>query len=242
DIDGDSLPNLSEPVGTCLVGDTDPKRNRDCDGDLMGDATEYIFSSLCVTTGTFTCPGSTCLHPINANFDGNPQPDWKVHSDGTTSDYLFNYGEAQLHLKAVPGTNVAVAVLPNPCVSDSADLAANTDGDTCPSLQNYCRNGIERFIGTNDTQKCANDFTIRNEPVDAQPTDINDDRRTNLSDVVGFGAFFNIPNPGDARYEGLVQVGSTFDRGRRFDFNADGGVNLSDVVAVGGLFNTTCTP
>jgi hypothetical protein len=227
DIDGDYLPNLSEPSGTCTGAFTNPQYNADCDGDLMGDLAEYVHSSFCVTTGTFTCPGSTCLQPMNANFDGNPLPDWKVHSDGATSDYLFNYGEALLYLQDAK----AGIVGPDPCATDPA-LSANTDLDVCSAVLNGCRDGVERYMGTNPAVKCAADFTLNNEAVDSQPTDVNDDKRTNLSDVVKFGTYFNSPNPGDSRY---------VNGGRRFDLNADGAVNLSDVVAIGPYFNTTCS-
>jgi hypothetical protein len=241
DKDGDYLPNLSEPAGTCPTGNADPTLNADCDGDLMGDLAEYAHSSLCATTGTFTCPGGTdCLHPINANFNSST-PDWKRHSDAPTpgsasgSDYLFDYAEALFYVQdsaaGLPG--------PNPCAIDSTILN-NADNDTdaspvdglydCPDTMMGCRDGMERWVGTDPNIKCAATTTLNNESPDPHPTDFNDSKSTNLSDIVAFGAPFNSPFPNSQNFN------------RRFDVNADGGVNLSDVVALGSLFNKPCVP
>jgi hypothetical protein len=224
DKDGDYLPNLSEPAGACTVGDTDPTLNADCDGDLMGDLAEYVHSTFCVTTGTFTCPGGPdCLHPINANFDGNPLPDWQVHSDGATSDYLFNYGEALLYLE-----DARIGIVgPNPCVADNGasgtpDLLGDAD------LDGY-KNGVERYLTTLPGTKCAANTTANNEDPDAQPTDNNDDKQTNSSDLVRFGNAYNSNNPTHERFS------------RRHDLNGDGRVNSSDMVIFGNTYNTTCS-
>ena len=158
----------------------------------MGDLTEYIFSPVCGTTALgpgFTCPGSgsMCLHPLDATFDTNSQPDWKVHSDGATSDFLFNYGEVMLHLEAFKDSQSAIAVTPNPCQTDG-DPGEHLNGDA--DVDGF-RNGVERYITTSHTQKCAANTVPLNEAVDSQPSDNNDDKRTNLSDVSRVGAVYN---------------------------------------------------
>jgi hypothetical protein len=257
DRDGDLLPNLTELTGVCTGTVTDPKLNADCDNDRIGDLTDYIFSAGCVTSGAFTCPGagSTCLGMFN------PVPSWSgsepdpVPGPPVPNDFLFHYGEAQLHKAAFAGIESAVPVVPNPCVED-ADIMNNDDNDPCGTQQS-CRNGIERFIGTNPSAKCADNTTPLNEPTglfttNAEVTDFNDDRRTNLSDVIKFGPFFNIPGPTHANYEGLVDVNPLppttnndnvrWERGKRYDINASGSVNLSDVIAMGSKMNLLCSP
>jgi hypothetical protein len=117
--------------------------------------------------------------------------------------------------------------------------AGDTDCDGFPDTVTSGARGRENFIGTDATDWCADDSVINNErgpafgePVSPWPSDVNDDRKTNLSDIVAFGPWFNQigPNPPNLLYNA------------RFDLNASNSVNLSDIVAIGPFFNKNCTP
>jgi hypothetical protein len=105
----------------------------------------------------------------------------------------------------------------------------DTDCDGFADSVSALARASESFLGTNAADQCSNTSTAGDEPVDAWPVDLNDDQRTNLSDVVMIGPHFNkiSPNP---------------DYAVRFDMNGDTRVNLSDVVLFGPFFNKGCTP
>jgi hypothetical protein len=81
-------------------------------------------------------------------------------------------------------------------------------------------------VVTDPLVHCNGDSTPNNEP-DAWPTDFNDDRFTNLPDVISFGPTFN-------KLEG--QPGYN----QRYDLNVSDQVLLSDVILMGAFFNKTC--
>jgi hypothetical protein len=115
----------------------------------------------------------------------------------------------------------------------------DTDCDGFPDTVSAAGRGRENFIGTDATDRCADTTTPNDETAPGMspwPPDFNDNRFTNLSDVIMFGPAFNQvgPNPPNLLYN------------RRFDLNAlpapNGAVNLSDVIAIGPFFNRSCTP
>jgi hypothetical protein len=85
---------------------------------------------------------------------------------------------------------------------------------------------VESHVVTDPLVHCNGDSTPNNEP-DAWPTDFNDDRFTNLPDVISFGPTFN-------KLEG--QPGYN----QRYDLNVSDQVLLSDVILMGAFFNKTC--
>jgi hypothetical protein len=68
---------------------------------------------------------------------------------------------------------------------------------------------------------------VNDEPADACPSDFNDCRVTNLSDVMLMGPVYNQPTGTDPAK-------------KRLDLNASGTVNLSDVVLIGPFYNKSC--
>jgi hypothetical protein len=87
-------------------------------------------------------------------------------------------------------------------------------------------NTRETHVGTDPTKHCNNTTTANDEP-DYWPTDFNDSRSTNLSDVILMGPSYNKSN-GQAGYN------------QRFDLNASNTVNLSDVILLGPFYNKGC--
>jgi YD repeat-containing protein len=108
--------------------------------------------------------------------------------------------------------------------ADALGDACDTDDDNDTFLDTR-----EHFMGTDALNGCSATAGLFDEAIDAMPTDVNDNRFTNLSDIVAYGAPFN-----------SIAPGSRFDP--RFDVNASASVNLSDIVMFGLVFNTTCTP
>jgi hypothetical protein len=86
----------------------------------------------------------------------------------------------------------------------------------------------EAYLGTDAMQQCPDTSTPNDEPIDAWPSDFNDNRVTNLADIVLMGPAFNLPTGADPSL-------------KRFDLNASGSVSLGDVVALGLFFNKTCS-
>ena len=92
--------------------------------------------------------------------------------------------------------------------------------------------GHESFIGTDPLDRCA-DTTIPNDEtalgISPWPSDINDTRTTNLSDISLMSSAYN-KLQGQPGYE------------QRKDFNANNSVNLSDISLMSAFYNKTCTP
>jgi hypothetical protein len=85
----------------------------------------------------------------------------------------------------------------------------------------------EATVGTDPLDHCNDTTGTGDEPLDAWPTDFDDSRMTNLSDVVMMGPVYN-------------QSTGTDPAKKRFDLNASGTVNLSDVVMMGPFYNKGC--
>jgi hypothetical protein len=130
------------------------------------------------------------------------------------------------------------------CPDADADLRC-TPFDNCPNWANAAQNlpiwpvpandpdcdgwnnAREIHVGTDPTKHCNDNTGVNNEP-DAWPGDFNDDRITNLPDVISFGPTFNkLPN--DDGYN------------QRYDLNMTNQVLLSDVVTLGPFFNRMCS-
>ena len=117
--------------------------------------------------------------------------------------------------------------------TDQTDTDGDGLGDACDPDDNDNDGfitSLEDFLGTRPDAACAASATANDEGADSNPTDFDDDGRTNLSDVVLFGPFFNSPSSDNPNYR------------QRFDLNASGVVNLSDLLLIGAAYNTTCLP
>jgi hypothetical protein len=84
----------------------------------------------------------------------------------------------------------------------------------------------EQHTGTDPVRHCNADSTVNNE-ADAWPSDFNDNRVTNLTDVVLFGPTYN-KSVGQPGYD------------QRFDLNVSNSVSLADVVLMGPFYNKNC--
>jgi len=84
----------------------------------------------------------------------------------------------------------------------------------------------EQHVGTDPAKHCNNTVTA-NDEADAWPSDFNDSRTTNLSDVILMGASYN-KSDGQPGYN------------QRFDLNGDSAVNLPDVIILGPYYNRSC--
>ena len=115
----------------------------------------------------------------------------------------------------------------------------DTDGDTFSDA-------LETWMGTDATKKCAADgdggltpaLTDNEGPLDNLPYDFNDDRATDLSDVLKY----NTPNVFGQEWNALPAPSGA--PRVRYDLNGDGLADLSDVLKYNtpGVFGSTCTP
>ncbi|HLD19117.1 MAG TPA: hypothetical protein VJB90_03845, partial [Candidatus Nanoarchaeia archaeon] len=148
---------------------------------------------------------NSCLNPFvnDANADSDDDSVTVRYPQNLTvyqNISLTNIQEMQLGLR--------------PCQND-------TDAD-------YGKDGVEIYIGTNATAKCSLTSTADDEPVDAWPFDINDDKKATLADVLKYIPSFN-----------TVAGNATFNK--RFDINADGKISLADVLNFNKALNKNCT-
>jgi hypothetical protein len=110
------------------------------------------------------------------------------------------------------------------------NAAQNVPTWTIPANDSDCDGftvAREQFVGTDPTKHCNVTTTTNDEPVDAWPSDFNDSRTTNLSDVILMGPSYN---------KNSTQVGYN----QRLDLNASNSVNLSDVILLGPFYNKSC--
>jgi len=135
---------------------------------------------------------------------------------------------------------------PTPAPTPNPSVFVDTDGDslglTGVFSAGVCQSGgsmaprfndcLENFVGTDPLRACAATVTANDEPVDAMPADLNDDRSVNVTDrtleVLALKAY----------------TGGTYNK--RFDLNADGAINVTDrtilalyIKLTGGI---ACTP
>ena len=81
---------------------------------------------------------------------------------------------------------------------------------------------VEAYLGTDPLDNCSADTIANNEPVDALPPDLNDDRSVNILDVFEMQPVWLGP-------------------GIRQDLNADGSVNILDVFKMQPVWLQTCS-
>jgi hypothetical protein len=109
---------------------------------------------------------------------------------------------------------------------DGVTILSQTPGaaaSTCPAgAVPIWADCVESYLGTDPLDNCSADTIANNEPVDALPPDLNDDRSVNILDV-----FSMFP----------VWLGP----GIRQDLNADGSVNILDVFRMFPVWLNTCT-
>jgi len=108
------------------------------------------------------------------------------------------------------------------------------DCDGFPNDSPVGGRGGEVFIGTDAADRCADTATPNDEqgpsagePLSPWPTDINDDRWTNLADVSLMSPAYN-KSVGQPGYD------------PRRDFNANDAVNLSDISLMSPFYNKSC--
>ena len=223
DDDKDYLPDATEPGGACSPAPSNPTLNEDCDNDGLGDLAEYVFSSSCVTTGTFTCPADPCL----SFFSTTPiAPDTDVGG----GDGLSRYGEAIVHLNDTKAATYSTLpqTSPNPCVKDDD---VNNDNDADTGAAGVWKNGIERYLGTNKDVRCSATTAANDEAVDSHPMDLTDSKAINILDVLTFIPVLNT--------NAITGNAETFKK--RNDLNASGTVNILDVLIFINGLNTSCT-
>ncbi|MEO7667412.1 MAG: S8 family serine peptidase, partial [Dehalococcoidia bacterium] len=132
------------------------------------------------------------------------------------------------------------------CFGDRDGDGVLDQADTCPDWSNPDQVLPSWPVPTDDTdcdgftrvheahgyvlasQRCAATTTPNDEDYDSWPTDNDDNRFTNLTDVIRMSPAFNSTD-GAANYD------------PRFDINANGAVNLADVVRFGPFFNKSCS-
>jgi hypothetical protein len=181
--------------------------------------------------------GALSAVPVEANSDvgllppGDRQCD-KVDADDD-NDALTDADELSVYV-----TNPLNPDTDNDTRLDGADNCANwsnaaqalpawpvASGDT--DCDGFSR-ARETTIGTSAARQCPATATPNDEAIDSWPTDMDDNRTTNLTDILLMGSAFNK---------------QSFDLGfkPRFDLNADGKVNMGDLVLFGPYYNRSCS-
>ena len=175
----------------------------------------------------FGCSNGACTSPPPGDNDGdgmsnafeianiclNPLVN-DANNDWDNDSVMVRYPNSTIY-QNINLTNIQEMILgTNPCNNDS-------DSDKF-------RDGNEFYMGTNATLKCSLTSTANDEPVDAWPLDLNDDRFANVIDIL----FFKGKVPailGSAIYN------------KRLDFNADGAQNVIDILFFKGKTPSACT-
>ncbi len=220
--------------GTGYTGAVDFGTKLNSDLTTAGTGAARLQGPICIP-GSF---GSPCPAPRDnsidyALIDVNTTGDNPRNNSGTSAPVIPPDADGDGISDAVdncPNWPNAVQNLPVWSVP-----AGDTDCDGFPDTTTAGARGRENFIGTDAADACADTTALNDErgpafgePLSPWPTDINDNRQTNLSDVVAFGSVFNTAPPNPAY-------------NARFDFNASNSVNLSDVVVIGPFFNKSCS-
>jgi hypothetical protein len=227
DADGDGVGDVCDlcPGTAPAAVDANGCSQAQVDSDLDGVCDPGKTSSLC--SGSDNCPGVSNASQTNSDADtfGNACDNCPAT---TNQDQANTDGDPFGDACELAGCENFATAWTNP--------AGDSDCDGFPDSTTVAPRGREDFIGSDPSDHCADTTTPNDErgpafgqPLSPWPPDINDNRATNLSDVVAFAPVFNTSPPNPA-YKA------------RFDLNASGGVNLSDVVAIGPFFNKSCTP
>ncbi len=196
-----------------------------CDPSGNGEGQTFIGSATAITDG---------LGDTNINVDFPVTVPAGRFITATASDPANNTSEFSGCL-ADPDSDGAYGAV-DPCPADP-----DCDGDSkAPPAYSLCsgctvnpggsfRDGVELFVGTSATDRCADTTVAGDEADDKWPLDFNDDRLAGLNDVLKFIPVFNTSAPGPP-YD------------PRFDLNASGGISLHDVLLFIPFFNQSCVP
>jgi len=224
DGDLDGLINALEPISGCIAGNPDSDGDgltdgqeavilgtncnlTDSDGDAYGDDFEMSM------TDTATGGGATTLIDTNSSYPQPPASTTSTWSAGQWAGFFVRVtgGAGAGQVREITGNT-------------DTTLTVGTAWTTTPDASSTY--SIQK-VGTNPLLRCAADTIPDNEPVDASPPDINDDRSVNILDV------FKMFPPW------LSSVGSpAYDP--RLDLNADGTVNILDVFEMFPAWGTSC--
>ena len=123
-------------------------------------------------------------------------------------------------------------MIADPCPTDpDCDDDSNLPPDyaeckgTCPG--GFWRDGIEVYVGTSPTDRCADTSALNDEADDKWPPDYDDNRQVNAIDFSRWKQGYpSPPKPVDPRS----------------DLTGDGAVNVLDFGAWKAYFNRTCSP
>src|SRR3989344_8734490 len=181
-----------------------------------------------VTTCYFGCNNGACTSPPPGDND----------SDGMSNGYEFNHtclnplvNDANVDWdndSAVVRYPQNLTVYQNISLTNIQEMQLGLRPCQNDTDADYGKDGVEIYIGTNATAKCSLTSTADDEPVDAWPFDINDDKKATLADVLKYIPSFN-----------TVAGNATFNK--RFDINADGKISLADVLNFNKALNKNCT-
>ncbi len=222
DIDNDGIPNSSD---NCPSVANPGQQN--LDGDIYGDACDNDIDGEGFPNARETATGA---NPTNALSivevcDG-------LDNDADTlvdEDALDHDGDTQIN---DPGPDAD-----GDTIKDCLDTNTDTDGDTVPNssdtnddddgnpdpdFNDGALDTRENWMGIDSLDYCAdnsNDWTWF--------VDINNDKKSNIGDVIGFKPVI-LTNYGQPAYD------------RRFDFNADRKINIGDVLGYAGYILITC--
>jgi hypothetical protein len=187
-------------------------------------------------TGEWSFPGAVSGPNVTAT---------AMRSDGSTSEFSAPFACTDGDADGVCNSGDNCPGVSN---GNQADTDSDAYGDACDNCPSWSNPGQalpnwpvpaadpdcdgwndtrEDWVGTDPLDHCNDLPGTNDEPLDAWPTDFNDSRVTNLSDVVLMGPVYNQSTGEDPAK-------------RRFDLNASGAVNLSDVVLMGPFYNKGC--
>ena len=224
DNDNDGFPDYADNCpGTGQLAGPDGMLGAAQDANHNGvqDGLEPAFSTddLQVTFEDYdtVLDGDGCHDSPGDDFDG----------DGLTDEAeVFTY----LTLPYNPDSDADTVVDGTDNCPNWPNAAQNVPSWTIPANDSDCDGfnvAREQFVGTDPTKHCNLTTTANDEAVDYWPSDFNDSRSTNLSDLILMGPSYNklLGNPA---------------YNPRFDLNASNSVSLSDVILLGPFYNKSC--
>jgi hypothetical protein len=226
----DNCPNVAN--GPAQANVPGVGNQTDTDGDGLGDACDTDDDNDGVADTIDNC--HYVSNPTQANWNNDSLGDACQDTDGD------NYLDSVDNCKGLANPSQSNADsdnygdicdnCPNAKNNDQADFDNDFIGNACDdSDADHFMDSMELFIGTNPNLKCAASTTPNNEPVDAVPLDVNDDRKIGIADVTAFSIPYNHTGPA-APYT------------IRLDFNGDNKIGIADVTLFSAYYNTTCTP